>query len=235
MKTPFYIITASVPPGNRVLRFHGTGDDSASHLLANVPRFRYAGFDVAIPDWPQPGPDNSLELRWDDRKILRLYQDGTLIFRARADYNFLGWGVEPHEFEEFPKLNPVPVVEVNTSFVHLYRSVLGYLKNVADTIYFQLSLHDGTWPNGRLFMTEYSPNPTIIGWDPVNRWEIQMDPAEEEVEVSSADLVHAPNRVAYLIVWTFTSMFDLPGDKIPFVRRVGEELEIDLDAIRGLR
>ena len=234
MKTPFYIISASVPPGNRVLRFHGTGNDSASHLLANIHQFRYASFDVAIPGYPQPGPDNSLELRWDNRKILRLYQDGTLIFRVRADSNFLGWGIKPHEFEEFPRLNPVPVVEVNTSFIHLYRSVFGCLKNVADTIYFQLSLHDGTWPNGRLFMTEYFPNP-IIDWGMVNRWEIQMDPAEEEEEVSRTDLVDAPNRAAYLIVRTFTSMFDLPEDKIPFVRRVGGEFEIDLDAIRGLR
>ena len=233
MKTPFYVITASVPSGNRILRFYGTGADSASHLLTNITRFRYASFDVAIPDRPQSGPDDSLELRWDDRKVLRLYQDGTLIFRARADHDFLGWGVEPHAFEKFARLNPFTVVEVNTSFVYLYRSVFEHLKNPADTVYFQLSLRDSAWKHGRLFLTKYSSGP-IVDWVSETRWEVQTDPAEEEVSVSGEDLVSAPNRVAYRIVRTFTSMFDLPEGKIPFVKSVGGEHEIDLDAIRKL-
>ena len=233
MKVPYYLIAASVPVGNRILQFHGAGDHSASYLIGDVARFRYAGFDVAIPGWPEPGPDDSIELRSSDRKVLRLYQDGTLIFRVRADHEFLGWGVEPDYFERFPKLNPVPVVEVNTSFVHLYRAVVGQLKHPVETVYFKLFLSDSTWEHSRLFLTKYFSS-NRVDWGGVTKWEIQQDPAEEELEVSANELEESPNRVALRLVKTFVSMFDLPDDEIPFVTGDGDDAEVDLQAIKDL-
>lgn len=68
----------------------------------NVPRFRWGSFDVSVPAVARPRPDDSLEVGWPDRKLLRLYQDGTLFFRAAADQEFLGWGQDREQFKEFP-------------------------------------------------------------------------------------------------------------------------------------
>jgi hypothetical protein len=230
MKLPFYVITASVPAGNRVTNFHGGAENSASSLLAGFPRFRRGSFDVAIPGWPEEGPEDSLQLRWDDRKVLRLYQDGTLVFRARADYDFLGWGVEAHAFPKFPKLDPLVVVEVNTSFVHRYRCVVKQLKYAADRVFFQLSLHNVTQDGMRLFLTKYFSG-GHVDWSAVTRYVAQTDPADERLEVAMPELLERPNAVAYEVVRAFTSLFDMPESEIPFVNRGGGRPEIDLPAI----
>ena len=231
MNVPFYVVTASVPPGNRVTRFHGVESSSGSALLGDFPRFRHGSFDVAIPGWPQPGPEDSLELRWYDRKVLRLYQNGTLLFRARADADFLGWGVEPQVFHKFPKLDPLVVVEVNTSFVHRYRAVVERLKHPPDRVFFHLSLHDFTQNGLRLFLTKYFPKGQV-DWSAVTRYVVQT--TEESLEASASDLMRAPNRVAYQVVAAFMSMFDMPAKDIPFVSRLADGAEIDLDAIQAL-
>jgi hypothetical protein len=232
MKMPFYVLTASVAPGNRVRGFHGTEPGSGASLIADIPRFRSGSFDVAIPGWPDPGPDDSLELKWDERKILRLYQDGTLVFRARADFDFLGWGVEPHAFPKFPKLDPLVVVEVNTSFVHRYRAVVESLKSFPDRVFFHLSLHNSAQNGVRLFLTEYLRG--MVDWSTATRYPIQMDPAEEELTVAAKTLIDAPNAAAYEVVRTFATMFDMPEEKIPFIDRTGDQPEIDLEAIKAL-
>lgn len=233
MKVPFYVVTASVPPGNRITNFHGADSNSASAVLANIPRFRHGSFDVAIPGWPDPGPDDSLELRWDERKILRLYQDGTLIFRVRGDSDFLGWGVEPHAFPALPKLDPLVVVEVNTSFVHRYRAVVDLLKHPVERAFFHLSLHDFTQNGMRLFLTKYFSKGQV-DWGAATRYEVQMDPADKRLEVPVTDLMDTPNAVAYDVVAAFTSMFDMPQEEIPLVNREGVRPEIDLAAIKAL-
>jgi hypothetical protein len=170
-------------------------------------------------------------MRWYDRKVLRLYQDGTLIFRARADADFLGWGVEPQHFHRLPKLDPLVVVEVNTSFVHRYRAVVERLKHPPDRVFFHLSLHDFTQNGLRLFLTKHFPR-GHFDWSAVTRYVVQT--TEESVDAPVADLMRAPNSVAYQVVVAFMSMFDMPEDEIPFVKRSADGAEIDLEAIQAL-
>ncbi len=233
MKTPYYVLSASVAPGNRVRSFHGTDPGTGASLIANFPRFRSGSFDVAIPGWPEPGPDGSLELKWDQRKILRLYQDGTLVFRARADFDFLGWGMEPHAFPKFPKLDPLVIVEVNTSFVHRYRAVVESLKHSPERVFFHLSLHNFVQNGVRLFLTGYLRG--MVDWSTARRYPIQVEQAEEGLSVPARTLIDAPNAVAYEVVRTFVSMFDMPEEEIPFVDRTRGAPEIDLEAIKALR
>jgi hypothetical protein len=196
--------------------------------LAYFPRFRHGSFDVAIPGWPETGPEDSLELRWDERKVLRLYQDGTLLFRARADSDFLGWGVESHAFHKLPKLDPLVVVEVNASFVHRYRAVVERLTYPAAQVFLRLSLKDFVQNGVRLFLTQ-NLSKGIVDWSAATKYPVQTD--EETLGVSTAELMEAPNRVAFQLVATFVSMFDMPEEHIPFVKGEGDHREIDVAAI----
>jgi len=229
MEIPFYAIAASVSSGNRIVRFHGAGEE----IFWDIPRLRHMGFDVSIPAAPQRGPDESLELRSGDRKLLRLYQDGSLLFRARADHEFLGWGVEPAKFSLFPKLNPVAVVEVHASFVQLYRRVIENLKKPVQEVSFRLSLVNGVWGGGRLFLTPYFPSGSV-DWGAVTRYKLQEDPAEAQITVTREGVMEAPARVAYQLLEEFASWFDMDSEDIPFVRDVDGTREIDIDAIVAL-
>lgn len=232
MDRPTSVTAASVGGDNRVLRFHGTGSDTASAILTNIPRFRWGSFDVAVPDDIRSGPDASLEVGWPDRKLLRLYQDGTLLFRAAADQEFLGWGQRPDEFSQCPRLNPVAVVESQTSFVHLYGTILSQLKEEPATVDFRIEIHNGSWKGGRLFLTEYYERDSLL-LNP-KRFEIQTDPAVAEFSTSAEEISGNPNRTAYRLVCAFASLFDMPEDTIPFTKDGPAGPEIDLDEIKAL-
>lgn len=154
-----------------------------------------------------------------------------MLFRARADADFLGWGVEPHAFERFPKLDPLVVVELNTSFVHLYRRVLERLKQPVDRVLFHLTLHDFVQAGTRLFLTKYFRG-SMIDWSSTARYFVQT--VESDVVTPADQLAEAPNAVAYLVLHSFFSMFDVPEDEIPFVAKPGHSPEIDLEAIQKL-
>ncbi len=234
MKVPYYLMTASVPAGNRILRFHGSGEDSAQFLLTRIPRFRWASFDLSMVSPPAPGPEDSIEVRSGERKLLRLFQDGTMLFRARADHDFLGWGIEPQAFERFPRLNPLAVVEVHASFMHAYRLVLQQLKTTPDTIFIKLVLRDSAWDEKRLFLTQYFET-SMIDWATVRRYPVQMDPAKDEIEIPALELLQTPNRAGFRALAAFASFFDMPPEDIPFSRETDLGREIDVDRIKALR
>lgn len=234
MSRPIYIIGASVPPGNRIRHFFDSGPDGGSFLLMNIDRFRSGSFDVAIPTSPQEGPDNSLEMEWPDRKSLRLYQDGTLLFRVAADQEFLGWGAEPHEFARWPRINPVPAVEVNTSFVHFYARVLDRLKQPPKAVSVRLKIENGIVNGKRIFLTEYY----AAGVQNVARpreFRLRADPCEDELSIAPEEFLTSPNRAAYRLVHAFTDFFDLEEKDIPFKKPGEAGMEIDLQAIKDLR
>jgi hypothetical protein len=195
--------------------------------------FRWAGFGVGILGEPVSGGDGFLELPWTGRRSLRLFQDGTLLFRVAADAEFLGWGLDPERFLKFPWLNPVPVVEVHTSFVHLYADVVRSLKTRPSECEIRLALLNGIVDSQRLFMTKYFEK-GIENVSMPQRYSVQTDPAEESVTVSVEALLATPNRVSYLIVAAFASLFDMPKELIPFVRQGAEGPEVDLEAIKAL-
>lgn len=233
MSVPYYAIAASVPPGNRVMHFRGDSVDSPTYWLADIKRFRRSGFDVSIPGPVVPGEaDDTLELTWYDRKLLRLYQDGTLLFRARADNEFLGWA-EPAYFAHSPHLNPVAVVEVQASFVALYRSVCERLKRLDEVVQFRLQLNPGDY-GGSLAMTRYHARGHHVDPFTLPTWTLQEVPAEASFQVAMAELREHPMGVAYQALVAFSSWFDVPKSELDFVHDTPHGREIDLERIRSL-
>ena len=194
----------------------------------NAPIIRRNGFHVRIPSAVRPGPDDSLELGG-ERKFLRLYQDGTLLVRVAADQDFLGWGVNERDFLRFPRLNPVAVAELHVTFVLLYRELVLRLKQGPASISVKLLLTDAVSNGWRLYMTEYA---SIHNMDPyvLDQYPLQQQPAEEELELPVEELVTTPTRAAYKVLKAFTSMFDLPDEKIPF----SNANEVDIERIKSL-
>jgi hypothetical protein len=233
MKRPRYVIAASVPTGNRITRFHGYEEGSVASLLMHPPTFRRGGFDVSVLDAVRPGPEDSLEVGG-DRKLLRLYQDGTVILRVAADQEFLGWGVEQRDFVRFPRLNPVAVAELHASFAHFYGEILRRLKHSTAHVTVKLAISNGSSGSWRLYLTEL---PSLRNIDPytVTPYPLQQDPAEETVELAADQLTTAPNRAGYDLLRAFCSMFDLPEDRIPFTRQGSTGPEVDVEKIASLR
>lgn len=225
MKQPMYAISSTVPAGNRVTHFHGHEEGSAAWILMKPPTFRYAGFDLSTSDVAREGPDGSLEIGG-TRKLLRLFQDGTLVARVPADAEFLGWGVEPGQFWQFPRLNPVAVTEVHASFAYLCSLVVKRLKNPPKMVRFKLRLINGVVSEQRLLLTKHVQLQNVDPWT-LDRYLLHSSPAEAEMDIDGSEVADNPQRVSFRLAELFVSFFDMPPQLIPFQKQGADGPEFD--------
>lgn len=234
MPSPWYVLAASVPAGNRIRRFFDRDADSPAYILEQPPTFRWGGFDLRTLDTARFVAEDCLEVRNGERKVLQLYQDGTFVTRAAADASFLGWPMDDDDFARAPRLNPVPVVEWHLAFAHTYRLLVPLLKSRPDTIHFRLELHDAQVNGNRLFLTRYYAG-GIQNIHKPQRYQAYADNPADEATWSADALIDQPDYVAYLLVEKFASFFDMPSEDIDFVKQAGDRRIIDVDALRALR
>jgi hypothetical protein len=230
MPTPYYVLAASVPPGNRVKGFHQDDGHAPCRILDRVESFRATGFDVSTGDYSKM-VDDHWEVRNGDRKLLELYQDGTLLFRVRADEAFLGWGGQNLGVRGW--INPVAAVESHASFVHLYRGLIPHLAREPQTVRFSLVLRDAVQGNIRLFLTPYYS----LGIENVHeprRYYVHSADASSELVSSPSAIDDTPNLVAYQLLKHFYELFDAEPSLIPFVTTSPQPIQIDLAAIRSI-
>lgn len=233
MSTPAYVLAASISAGNRIRGFLTESAESPKHLLERPPTFRWAGFDTTTGDQARLVADDAYEVRSSDRKLLRLYQDGTLLFRMAADAVFLGWGQDEEDFAREPRLNPVAVVEAHASFVHLYRAVLPMLVKTPTSVQFALRLEDAQVGTRRLVLTRYYKGGIRRVVDP-QEYPAHSVSSEDTLDVPTDAVVSQPDLVAFKLLERFYDMFDMPPDLIPFAREDGDTWAVDLEQIKAL-
>lgn len=224
-----FVIAGSVPPGNRIKGFFKDGYPSPARLLDTPERFRYAGFDVATNDVARMMGEY-WEVSHGDRKVIRLYHDGTLVFRMRADADFLGWGSQTQYFPGW--VNPVAAVESQTSFVHLFSRIVPLLDQPPNRTFFSLKFENAYVGDRRLTITEYRRNPANFAVEP-DLFPIHDFNAQAMLDLPGETLVNRPNRCAFEVVRAFYALFDAPETLIPFTKLVDGQREIDLDAIKN--
>lgn len=233
MNSPTYVIAAAPPLGSRLRGFYQSHNESVKMAIAYPHRFRWAGFDVSTGAQPVLKDDEYYELEQTDRKLLRLYKDGTMLFRAAADHEFLGWGQEPEAFQRTPRLNPVAVVEVHASFVTLYQKVLEGIIPVPDQITFHLILDNARVAEKPLALTQYYDG-GIQNVHMPTMYRAHSAKADAHLVVSAEELQQRPLRTAYRLVELFADFFDMDHSLIPFAEGEGEHREIRVDKLTRL-
>ena len=229
---PHYVIGSAVDRGNRIARFHRDGGaDSIRNRLRNAGELGPFAYDIATDTPGEAGPGDSLETQT-DRKHLRVFNDGTILFRCVADDTFLGATRNAAAFQQSPRINPVVVVEMHASYVTFVTEMLGRLASPPLHVVFAFGLRNPTNLAGRrVFLTD-RVLPGGLEVD-LNTYPLERNPPEAEVRVDAADVQAAPLRVAYRLVEEFYAMFDFDGAPIPFTHQVDGHTEIDLNALRN--
>lgn len=230
---PTYVITAAVPSGNRFKEFSARDEGSVSSILERPPTFRWAGFDTSTEDQARRIAPDAYEVSNGDRKVLRVYQDGTLIFRMTADPDFLCWSQEEDEYLHAPRLDPVPVVEVHASFVHLYAALIPKLLKPPQLVRFTMNLRDAEVNGARLSFTRYYQGGIrrVIHPKLYHAYAANLkDSFDSEPEL----IARTPNLIAYQLLVKFYAFFEMAPDLIPFVKDENGKKAIDIEAIRRL-
>lgn len=165
-------------------------------------------------------------------KSLELWQDGTLIFVAEGDTNFLAWGSYARGQDRIPlRINPLALIEVTYLFVELSRQVLAQARPHPRAVEYRLELRnmtvDGT-PAG-LIPGQVGTFATTFGTDirrapdADGRFAVRWEGAEIDA-----------GAVAFLLVSRVYEWFGIEHDKTPYTAQRDGHLVINPDRIRAV-
>jgi hypothetical protein len=219
MDRPTYILAAAPSEPVRLNDFFESGDDSIMALLERPPVFRQGGWDLRTATPPRIVSGEYLEAATEDDKVVRLYEDGTLLVRVAAD-SFLAWPMSPAEFHQRPKLNTLGLVEVTTAFVYFYRHLLGRFKTAPENIRYRIEFRNAEVAGNKLYVV---PFPVLsIGWQ--HEFEFHKHPISEpnlerEMTIPTSQVNGDPDLVACLLVEQLFLFFGVPSNELPYVHQ----------------
>lgn len=214
---PVYVLAAAPRNKVRIRDLFRSGPGTVMELMQNPGYTRVSGWDLRTQDDPRIVEGEFLEVGYSDYKLIRTYEDGTVVLRAAADHSLLGWGREEAQFAQKPRLNPIALIELTYHFVLFYRAILAHFTEPTEMIVFTAELHGASFGNGqRLYLI-----PSAVG---TFAWELDSDkyPApsadmSKQVEVASELLHSNPGAVVYRLIEKVYTWFGVPTNQIPYV------------------
>lgn len=218
MSKPFYILAVAPMQPSTINKFFEPGKSSVMELLKHPGKLRNMGWDLRTLDTPQIVKGEYLQVRNGERKLINLYEDGTLIFRALADHTFLGHGQEEKRFKEKPRLNPMAVVEVTYNFVDFYKKLVSHFSSKPIDLKFKVEFKNASFGGKRICLNPYGLK--SFEWR-INR-QGRSAPEEnmsKEIIVKVEDLLNSPDRVAYVLVQKLYLWFGFDPNKIPYTSK----------------
>jgi hypothetical protein len=203
-------------------------------LLERPGELRYAGWDLQTLDSARIVKGAYLEVKNGERKIIRLYEDGSLIAGVGADQGFLGWARSEAEFKQKPRLNPVALTEFSYNFVNLCSKLIKLLEPFPETVILRVEIRNAFFEGSRLYVSPY-PIGTYGFLSDSGQYTAQESSMRREIEVPSEGLASRPEAVAFLLVERIYTWFGVPSDKIPYVSSDGHEKFVDAKRIAAIK
>lgn len=228
------VLVAMPKEKNGVLNSLFTNEEgSIKRKLENPPlnagQIRYAGWDLRTLDQGKIIDAKYVRVQNSDRKIIDLYDDGTLIFTGLADDRFLA-----HASQSGLRINSIALVEIVYNFLSFYKEVINDLSIKPDSISVQfkfLNMHLND-------LKSYLVAGAMDAWDiEVDRHiaprndVILEEPIDFKVEKFTNNQI---GEMTYKVLEKIYLHFGVPLDdgKIPYVKMENDIRIIDLEQIR---
>lgn len=202
MEKPYYILAATPTEPNRIKKIFESGEDSIIEMLQNPDQIRPAGWDLRTYDNPRIIKGEYLEVKNLDRKILNLYEDGTLILRALADSSFLCWGIDD------AKLNPLSLIEVTYNFVDFYKKLIEHFKEIPKKIEITIEFKN-------TFVTENSKLYLYKDYFEQKKYAPAKD-MQKKIEISLTDPFFKVGHITFSIISKIYNWFEIEDNQIPY-------------------
>lgn len=232
---PQLILAAVANPARgdraRLKQFFDLERGPVARLLEQPPTTRWGSFGLTTLDRAHLVGAEYLEVRSGDRKVIHLYPDGRLVFRASGAGDFLGWPLSEREFVQRPIADPIVVADSIVSFVRFYQRLLPHFVYEPGTVRFRVELRDAFFDNSQLRLYPgRSRDVRRIDGVPGNIAS-ETNPADH-LYASVAEVRNTPDIVAFRMVEMFYRFFQLEAEDIPYVRGEGESRAIDVEAFQ---
>jgi hypothetical protein len=207
---------------------------SIRKLLENPGQLRYAGWDLTTSGQARIVKGEYLEIRSAERKILRLFEDGSFIVRVSAGEDFLSWGQNETNFKQSPRLNPLAIVEFTLHFVKLCAELVGHLHPIPTTVELKVEIRNALFESTGLYLNPHSVIHQAFAFD-MDRHYAPEPSMRKEIRVSTEDLRAWPAAKAFSLAEKIYTWFGLAPNQIPYVSNKDDVRFIDEELIRNAR
>ncbi len=195
-------------------------------LLENPPELRSDGFDLNTGESPKIIKGQLRRTVSPEYKILDLWRDGTLIFAARGDEEFLCWGKRSRSRGPL-RINPLVLSESTYLFAELSRQVFDRAQPNPREIEYRLELLNMTQDGAPCGLI-----PAALG---TFAWEFGTDirhAPDSHVTITGRATDLNPGAVAFDLIAELYAWFGIEQDQIPYTERLNGGLVISPDLIK---
>lgn len=215
MNIPYYILSAIPKEKCKIKSIFESRNGSIMQLLRNPGSLRYGGWDLRILDFPRIVKGEYLEIGG-ERRLIHLYEDGTLIFRVSADHKLLGWPRRKEEFKKLPRINSLALIEITLNFVNFYKTIVSNFDKEVNKIQFRAEFRNIFLENNkRLYLLPYSIK--HAEWDDEDRKKCAPENnMKQEIIIDTEHIKEKYQHVTYEIIKKIYLWFSLSEDEIPY-------------------
>lgn len=196
-------------------------------LLENPPELRRSGFDIDTGGQPKIIRGELRRASADRHKSLELWIDGTLIFVARGDSDFLCWGSATRNSGR-PVINQLAMIESTYLFIELSKQIYNYVSDDFSEIIYHLALRN------------VSKEGQVIGLipGPINTFDWKFGdnarsaPATDSHFTTESNKTTATGIIAHQLLSKVYNWFSIETNQLPYVEEVGNETAISAEEIK---
>jgi hypothetical protein len=230
---PYYILSVHPTKYCKIKDIFSSQNNSIVKKFQNPGGIRSMGWDLVTNDFPRLEQGEYWEVGG-GRKLIRLYEDGTLILRVLANQDFLGWGQYENYFKINPKINSLALIEITYNFVNFYEMLLPHFDREIEEFKYQCELTNTVLENKKkLYLLPGMVKERYFGDDgkeaPTQIMKIKLIKGKSDLNKKAAYITFEIIRKIYL--W-----FGLTEDVIPYTT-IDEDNKkyIDVNSISKIR
>lgn len=195
----------------------------------NAGQLRYGGWDLRTLDQGKIIDAQFVRVQNGDRKIIDLYNDGTLIFTGLADDDFLA-----HASQDGLRINSVALVELVYNFISFYKEVINDLSVIPNSISMQFRFLNMHLNNEKSYLVpgkadDISP----YKYDAPSDDLFSRESLDFRVEDFNKEKI---GEMAYKLLEKIYLCFSVPLDagNIPYIKVENLAISVDIEAIKNL-
>jgi hypothetical protein len=230
MGEPRYLLAMTAEQPNRVKNLFRLGSGTIAEVLENPGSFRDYGWDLQTLDQAHIENGEYLELNNGPRKQIQLYEDGSLLARGSIDESFLGWAPADRDFDKYPRVHSLAIIEFTAAFAYMYRKIVPFLERYPKQINFHVEIADGLVGERMLYIAPY-PVETYGWYMSQGEYSLKNPNPQYEGSFPTQYLMDDPDQIAFQLVERLFLFFGVPANKIPYTREEQGVLKVNVDQI----
>lgn len=223
---PAYVLLSYLANSPDIQGLFSTGTHKAVELLHHPPHIRNMGFALSTGDTPQIVRGELWRAgTYGSRQVLELWRDGTIIFLAKGDEEFLCWGPQRRHGDN--PINPYVLVETAYLFCQLASEI--YKDLVPPESRARIGIGLANYLSGDFKGNMLPFRPGIQGYEFGDS--LKIAPAESILRYIDTTIDIDLGRISFLLVSQLYEWFGHTHDVIPFTTRRGENIVLDIEAL----